>query len=47
VQVTLDCPRASGEPSGKGLHARPAQAGLVVRVISECAVGRDNLRWYP
>ena len=47
VQVTLDRPGASGEPSSEGLHARPAQAGLVVGVIGEGAVGGDHLRGDP
>ena len=47
VQVALDGPRASGEPSGEGLHTGPAQAGPVVGVVCEGAVGRDNLRGNP
>src|SRR5829696_9301023 len=47
VQVTLDRPGASGEPPCQGLHARPAQSGLVVRVIGEGAVGGYHLRGHP
>ncbi len=47
VKVSLDGSGASGEPSGQGLHARPAEAGLVVGVICEGAVGRDHLRGNP
>ena len=47
MQVALYGPGASGEPSSEGLHARPAQAGLVVRVIGEGAVGGDHLRGHP
>ena len=44
VQVALDGPWASGETSGQGLHAWPAQAGLVVGEIGEGAVGGYHLR---
>ena len=47
VQVALDRPGASGEPPGQGIHARPAQATLVVGVIGEGAVGGDHLRRDP
>jgi len=47
VQVTLYGPGASGEPSGQGLHTRPAQASLVVGVVCEGAVGGDHLRGDP
>jgi hypothetical protein len=47
MQVALDSSRASGEPSSQGLHARPAQAALVVRVVREGAVGGDNLGGDP
>src|SRR5215210_1855811 len=47
VQVALDGPRTSGETTGEGLHTRPAEAGLVVGVISEGAVGGNYLRGYP
>jgi hypothetical protein len=30
MQVTLDGPRASRKTAGEGLHARPAQARLIV-----------------
>ena len=43
VQVALDRPGATGEPPGQGLHARPAQARLVVGVVGEGAVGGDYL----
>ncbi len=45
--MTLDRPGASGEPSSESLHARPAQAGLVVGVICEGTVGGDHLRGHP
>ena len=45
--MALDGPGASGEPLGQGLHTRPAQAGSVVRVIGEGAVGGDRLRGDP
>ena len=44
VQVALDRPGAAREAPGQGLHAGPAQAGLVVRVVCEGAVGGDHLR---
>ena len=43
VQVALDGPGAARKPLGECLHARPAQAGLVVRVVCEGAVGGDDL----
>src|SRR5215210_6784219 len=33
VQVALDSPRASREPPRQGLHAGPAEPGLVVGII--------------
>src|SRR5215211_4700173 len=39
VQVALDRPGASGEPTRQGIHAGPAQPRLVVGVIGEGAVG--------
>lgn len=33
VKVSLDGPGTPGEPPGQGLHAGPAEAGLVVGVV--------------
>jgi hypothetical protein len=47
VQVALYGSWASGEPSSQSLHARPAQAGLVVGVVRQGAVGGDHLGGDP
>src|SRR5215212_502902 len=47
VQVALNRPRAARETLGQGLHARPAQASLVVRVVCEGAVGGDHFSGDP
>lgn len=47
VQVALDRPWASGEPPRQGIHARPAQPRLVVRVIRQGTVRGDHLRRDP
>jgi hypothetical protein len=44
VQVPLDGPYRSAQGFGQGLHLGPAQAGLVVCVVGEGAVGGDCLR---
>jgi hypothetical protein len=36
-------PHGPVEGSGEGFHLRPAQAALVVGVVSQAAVGRDDL----
>lgn len=46
VQVALDGPRAARETLGEGLHAGPAEAGFVVGVVCEGAVGGDHLCGY-
>ena len=42
MQVALYCPYTPVEGSGEGFHLRPAQAALVVGVVSQAAVGRDD-----
>ncbi len=47
VQMALDGSRTSGEALGERLHARPAEARSVVRVIGERAIGGDHLGRNP
>src|SRR3712207_5066744 len=42
MQVALYRPHGPVEDSGEGFHLRPAQAALVVGVVSQAAVGRDD-----
>src|SRR3712207_6242114 len=42
MQVALYRPHGPVEGSGEGFHLRPAQAALVVGVVSQAAVGRDD-----
>src|SRR5215212_531131 len=44
VQVALDRTDGAPQRGGQGLHLRPAQARLIVRVVGQRAVGRDDLR---
>jgi hypothetical protein len=43
MQVPLDGPYRTAQGPGQGLHLGPAQAGLVVGVVCEGAVGGDRL----
>src|SRR3712207_8034239 len=42
MQVALYRPHGPVEGSGEGFHLRPAQSALVVGVVGQAAVGRDD-----
>src|SRR3712207_8961610 len=46
MQVALYRPHGPVEGSGEGFHLRPAQAALVVGVVGQAAVGRDDFGRY-
>src|SRR3712207_1695803 len=46
MQVALYRPYGPVEGSGEGFHLRPAQSALVVGVVSQAAVGRDDFSRY-